>query len=558
MKKLLVQILIFLVIFSLVSCGEVVPPTSNGGGGGNTDDTTGGGGQLDDTTEPQTVFTATLSYNGERFIPESDADNPIMAQWRSTDGYTLVSAPFDEEGVATVTGLDGDYYVTLNIIPEGYAYNPNVNVTTNDNPEIEIELYALIETRGSGSGLYYPNIIEIHQTGKYCATVKSSKAVFYQFVPRSAGYYVIESWVDTVTNNVNPMLDVYVGSSAWKPSKPNYTIDGGAADFTSNFRYEVYVDDSNISTGGGVVYAYGIRADITDGDYPVNIYFSLSYESEWDRLDTESDIIVPEELKTVTSYAPGHEYDWNYTLVDADMLIDGQHIFEDDFYRYNEDTGFYHLYDEAAYAENGGYGPILYAHITSPTIFTDAPFTHIEDAGNKALTVSSGTENYKLFIQGYYDLIVDPGANNPQATTGPYLCNRYCPCRTSMSCDGGCVIGCTKCLADCRQVPAEAKGCIGYAGVVNSDGLAPVTQELKDFLQKFAISQVYFRDGNGWAEIQSEPPYFAGEDDQWLFACCYYVENTASTASVDSGVLTVFSDLDTATDMVYDRRNYGL
>ena len=112
--------------------------------------------------------------------------------------------------------------------------------------------------------------------------------------------------------------------------------------------------------------------------------------------------------------------------------------------------------------------------------------------------------------------------SNPQATTGPYLCVRNCPCRKTGSCDGGCPTTCNNCHEDCRKVPAGGIGCIGYAGVANSDGLVPVTEELKQFLQKFAISQRYFMDGNGWAELRLS--IYAGEDDQWLFNCGYYVK----------------------------------
>ena len=61
----------------------------------------------------------------------------------------------------------------------------------------------------------------------------------------------------------------------------------------------------------------------------------------------------------------------------------------------------------------------------------------------------------------------------------------------------------------------------------NPDGVYPVTEELRIFLQKFAISGRYFMDGNGWAETSAESELgyriYSSEKDQWLFACCYYV-----------------------------------
>ena len=43
--------------------------------------------------------------------------------------------------------------------------------------------------------------------------------------------------------------------------------------------------------------------------------------------------------------------------------------------------------DREKYPDTNGFGPILYAHITTPTVFTPAAFTTIESAGNKSLSV---------------------------------------------------------------------------------------------------------------------------------------------------------------------------
>jgi DNA mismatch repair protein MutS len=49
-----------------------------------------------------------------------------------------------------------------------------------------------------------------------------------------------------------------------------------------------------------------------------------------------------------------------------------------------------------------------------------------------------------------------------------------------------------------------------------------VTPELKEFFQKFSVNQRLFNDGNGFAEVYATPQVDALEEDQWLFACCYY------------------------------------
>jgi len=62
--------------------------------------------------------------------------------------------------------------------------------------------------------------------------------------------------------------------------------------------------------------------------------------------------------------------------------------------------------------------------------------------------------------------------------------------------------------------------------ITNEEGVYPVTEDLKIFLQKFSVSQRYFSDGNGWAETTAEDEIgyrlYSSEEDQWLFACCYY------------------------------------
>ena len=60
-----------------------------------------------------------------------------------------------------------------------------------------------------------------------------------------------------------------------------------------------------------------------------------------------------------------------------------------------------------------------------------------------------------------------------------------------------------------------------YSAHCNTDGAHPVTQELKEFLQGYAVYQLLFMDGNGIAETKTRLK--SAESDQWLFACGYYV-----------------------------------
>ena len=527
-KRILLALVSLLLIFSLVSCGEIVNP--------NPTPTPKPDDPDDPIVDPTPddpegyTFTVDFTYAGAPYIP----DEEIVVEWKNEQ--TTHRATVDETGKATITGLDGEYHVSLLRPFAEYTYDPSYCDVDNKNRDLTIELFKLSKPSKNGTGQnFFERVIEINKTGYYRVEVtKEGQKVHFRYAATSAGEYLFTSMMDVGANNVNPIL-YYHGNASIAYVNPNpEIITGGGDGFTSNFQFKAYIDNDNITSGGGMVVAFAIAADIKAGEYPAYVDFHLEYLKDYEAGSLESDIVVPKELDKVTSYAPGHEYGPEYRLENAYYLdtTTQQYIFEDDRFAMNPETGFYHLFSLEDYPETDGFGPILYAHISSPTVFTEVAFTHIEDAGNKALSVyvDGKLQNHKLFIQGISDLLVDPtnGGTNAQATVGPYFCAPLCPCRVkgehNGGCAGACPDSCKNCLPTCRRCPEEGLHCPGYAGVANSDGLCPVTEELKLFLHYFAVSQSYFIDGGGWVETQATPPYHAGEDDQWLFACCYYVK----------------------------------
>ena len=112
MKRILKQLLLLLLIISsLVSCSEYRPPVSPGGGNDSDNESSGGG----STEGGEGAFTVSIRYNGEQYIPKASAK--MKARW--TDGFSAYVADFGEDGKASTTGLDGDYQVTLENLPEG-------------------------------------------------------------------------------------------------------------------------------------------------------------------------------------------------------------------------------------------------------------------------------------------------------------------------------------------------------------------------------------------------------------------------------------------------------
>ena len=516
-NKIAIFALLLVLAMLLASCGEYSPALKQPGGtqGGDQPQTPPvGGGEV----SGEEAFTVKMTYEGKTFIP--DPQKPIRAQW--SDGFSFHSAEIGADGTARITGLDGDYRVTLSDVPEGYTYNPNVYMASNNSRAVEIKLYKIVTTRGKGSGLY--NCIEIKSTGLYRVELsKASAEVFYEFAPRKSGTYSVEAWVDTTQNNVNPQANYYGANAFFK--RLEYTADDGGAEssFTKNFKLDVEIADEMIGDNGQVTFSFGIKATAKNGEYPAVVYFAITLDGEFSLNFNEPTLMIPQETLVHQPYYDPEKYDFVGAEFAQTQNGNTALVFDSDNYKLwrREDggDGYYHLYKPDAYPETGGYGPILYAYISQPCRFIDASFDTIEMRGNKALTLSNGTENYKLFIEGFDALLVDPPGDN-----GPYFCVTNCPCRTSNRCAGACTDACTECHVDCRRCPEEAMGKGGYSDYVNTDGCYGVTQELKEFLQKYSINQLLFMDGNGFVETNPSVSVYALEQDQWLFACGYYRE----------------------------------
>ena len=504
-------IAILLLISCLSSCGELTDAINDPNRTLASGESTDKGPQGDSPTAENITFSVTLKINDLPFIPET----PLSVRW--TDGFSYHEAPVDGEGKASITGLDGDFKVTLSDLPDTYTYDPNAYNVSNDSPHVDINIHKVKTVRGNGSDLY--NCINLSSTGVYeSILLDSAHEILYEFTPMQAGIYRVESWVDTTENEINPKLNVYNGTSAYKYF--SYTVDGGGyeAQYTKNFVHEVTVVESGI----GQCFTFGVKAESKRDEYPIKLQFRVLFAGDAYDNNTEAPIVIPTE-----QFKQAPEYDKSkYKFVGAETEVNGYHLFDGTRYALNEEDGYYHVYNE----ETGKYdGPVLYAYISRPCRFLEDALTSIEYRGNKALTVTWGPENdrqfanYKLFIEGYDKLVTAYSQE-----VGPYFCMGNCPCYTnadeSKRCPGSCPESCTKCNEGCRHLPDEYVGQKGYADYCNSDGVYPVTQELKEFLQLFSTSQLLFFDGNGWVESNDTVDVDATEDDQWLFACGYYIE----------------------------------
>lgn len=547
LTKITAFLLALVMLFLLTSCvGEYEGPTGPGGsGGGGGDDDTGYVPPVmnDDPTDD---FTVTLTADGQPYTPRMN----MYVYW--SDGFSVHTAKVDNEGVARIDGLDGDYRVTLSAVPNEYTYDPNSNIATNDDRNIVIELYTLNMLSGGGTGIY--DCLHFRKTGVYSAVIDSADdAIYFQYAPETSGTYTIESWIDTTADNINPYIDVYGGSSQFKYYIKT-TNDGGAVgSYTINFVHTVQIAADNISAGGQAVYTFAIKAESKNNKYPITITFAVKRDGEFELPSTSggngtsANMATPEFDFTGFDKA-AHEYGDEYAIMYPEYQLSAgssTYVFDDSRFKVwekkNGGDGFYHVYDKDKYPETDGYGPILYAYITEACRFIDRPFSMIEyntsgETINAAL--SAGGKNYKHLIEGYTALATHGNINGTS-----YYCSSECTCHdaaisiSGWACaakrvestdkDGNIIVTyvkCDKCTLSCRPCPEELIGYEGYQSYANSDGLAPVTPELQKFLAAYCKKELFFYDGRGTYEnTLVDGRYFqAVGESGWLFACAYY------------------------------------
>ena len=517
MRRIISLLLAVSLLLSFAACGEYNPPVDNGAVDTDKEDNGSSNTPSGGTEQRGEPFVATVVLNGKPYTPPTVTDDSLAMKVRWTDGKTYHTANVGGDGKAECYGLDGEYSLTLLNLPDGYTYDPNIYVADNDNREVVIELLKLSSARGEGNDVY--KCIKLSGTGVYRAEITyAGQEVFYEFSPTRAGVYRIESMIAVSDEMYDPVLDIYNGSSQYKVRDKRIEGGGSSGTYTTNFKYVVQLGEEFV----GNDYTFAIMLEGKDATYPTYVDFIVSYEGHYVYEGITSNFVYPSSIPNrdfstwydnyLTYLAANRtEYgDSDYKM--AYTVIDGKRVFDQTGYKLNPDDGYYHVYDEEKYAEYGGWGPILYANISIETYCISVPFTEVEST-QKNLTLSNGTENYKLFIEGFDALI---------STAVSYFCIQGCKC---LATNGGvCPTEnrCTTCTDDCRHIPAKYVGQRGYADIAVS-GRCPVTEELKDFLHKYCERHTLFSDGDGIAETIGDG-YYAFEDSMWLFACGYYTK----------------------------------
>lgn len=464
MKKFLIFLLALIMALCFAAgCGsgktspEEPPPSGPGGGSGGTGGSggsggtggTGGfGGGGGSTTDD--AFVVSLKADGSAYNPSID----MSARWTSVSGSDTHTAQF-KNGKASITGLDGEYNVTLTALPLGYSYNPNIYTVDNENKSVTVDLVSCLNVGVAGGEPSLQNTMTLSVNKTYRATFKSAEDKVWFLMPACG----LETLCDIYADNVLPKLSGYNANQA--SGYINYSsekaVEGGgkSGTYTKNIKFTVEDDYANLNY-------FVMQAETNDGAFPVTVDFKLTEMDTSGSGGGGDEEVTPgptvQDMSLLKIIQPDGEFKYNYRdSTPGKLLCDGSRFRL--FARDIQDAsgmfgdGYYHLYDE----ENDIYGAILFAKISQPCQILNKPLT------DPMINVHDGTFNYTRLIKTY---------------------GEYC----------------------------------------NADGAHPVTEELKKVLQGFAVNQRYFKDGEGWAELNDKGIRLqAAEEDQWLFCCGYYV-----------------------------------
>lgn len=472
---------ILVLLFSLgliVGCSDVVEEDPNSG-------IIGGNGGTTINGNKKREYTVTLTQLGDIYYPDTD----IKVYWRST--LDTKEAIVDRTtGTATVTDLDGEYHVSIDndSLPRNLSYDPNIYFTNADNPHVEIELYTVYTpvTKNNCGGIDWWLIKDV---GAYRTLITYDNAfgrpnpVYYEFTPTKSGYYSIESTVSTVTDNINPRYTTYYGVSTAKFMGKTYNGDeigepeckpGPQGTYTYNFKIEISCNSAELhaeASMGVASWSFAISATSKSAAYPIVVDWRIV------RLDEKGDNhYIPterQEVKTtqLPTEVPPTSAESGLTLYNSNNGIgnypgaaNGDKLITsrggERIWR-NPVDGSYWVCEKDS---SGTYQPVsrLCFYITQPYPYTDLPFTSPEVFDNNFI-LNNGKSIYVDMIK------------------------------------------------------------VQYPKMANADGVCYVTDEIRQFLQYYAVKHYIFNDGRGG--ICDEKGIHAAEEDMWLFACCYYSDH---------------------------------
>lgn len=490
-----------LLAVSFAGCGEYKPPVNDNTGGGSTV-TPGDPENPDNPDNPDTpddpevdYFTAQLThYDGAPFTSADRADiTSQRAQWTEIGQVRpkIFRAYFNADGIATAPEeLDGDFRVTLVLtdsFSKAYCYDPNPAplerrnelVATNYVNDVKVRLHA-IKTLGETGTAYYLGTHDavqyytLTETGAYAYTFNSkNQSQMFCYKPqatedhKASGEYSFMTMMDITADEVNPKVGLYTGNLSGgflTPATPDYQ-DAAEGNYTKNIWLKYYLTDAE-AEGGFMGVQISSESEKTNA-YPITIYFIFERDGEFTSVyDSATDVPVTEDFSKKPANPSGTlrtcaEY-YNANLKPAGSSLNN--LLNQNSVKLNEDDGYYY-----------------YINPTTGDFYRE--------------TDGSVMEKYRLYAY----LSIGNAVHDP--FTNPRIALYYV----------------------CEKAGKPAYNYREFIATYVShceDGVYPVNEELKTFLQRYAVSQRLFNDGyGGFAESTPSPAYNSDEDSQWMYAC---------------------------------------
>lgn len=489
-------------MFAFAACGELNSATQDPGS--SIPGTPGTPGTPSDPSQG-TEFTVTiLDENGEVYLYTRD----MTAQWRNLSTGSVYEASFDSDHTASISGLDGEYMVTVTGLEDMYTYDSNSSdhVANTNSPDVTIQLVLLSSySTANRNGTLWSEYI-INNEGVYRTSVESAtQEVFFLYRPVESGIFSISSWVNATEDEINPQAKLYIGTDQYAGT---YTLISGGGDentYTKNFKFEIRLSDEMI----GSYFRFCISAQSRFGEYPVTVDFKVEFIDDY-----ELDLLSPEILEPQEEFKQAQ--DENGTLTFVTRYVNGSNMLDERLVGLNKDDGYYHLLDD----DGQPTGAILYAYIGTGSPLYGTPIVNVEDSGNSALKLytSDGLEryDYKLLLSGY-DLCIEKWLGQVRSNMQDFTSTDEELIAKYGTPTNGAYVG----YEDVE----------GYYDYCNEEGMYPVTAELQYFFQRFAEVNHLFNDNitesggqSGWSEqYAKERGITCNEDSMWLVFCAYYL-----------------------------------
>ena len=404
------------------------------------------------TNSSVSIPEGTILYKVQVLLPNGEkAGEGLQVQW--CNDSNCFSSDTNSDGVAFIYLQPDEYDVHVYNYPENYACELGIK-SNEENSQIEVKLHDLLSV-GTGNGTNE----DPYRVGEgvYNVTLsnidteaKVAEPVTLGFVPTRPGKYVIESWTES-TDTINTNVGYYGNNPQYIPSSPIEGMSDDDSGDSDNFRLEFNIStDEFVNTGVLDDNGNMIYEKDANGNYIPGGIYRFAIGATNIRREKS----FPVSIKYLEHYEKPvinvEEIEATETLSQCEEA-DPELIWKDCQINGLDQA----VYNEATNSYHLGTtdGYKLYVKITEPCLYIDKAFSVIQDSGNSALTLDNGTKDYTKLIAAY------------------------------------------------------AENC-------NSDGVYPLTNELKTFLE------LYYKSISSW--LYSVCETVIDEDWAWLFAVGYY------------------------------------